>query len=90
MVINKVSQKTILAIILIMLMSIIMSVTSMAWEGYPDTPINEYGWYELETHIYQVILEYNNDIIMLVSITPFYCTDDDRLHTSAKYEVRKI
>ncbi len=38
---NKVSQKIILAITLIMLMSISLSVSSLAWEGYPDTGYEE-------------------------------------------------
>jgi hypothetical protein len=38
---NKVSQKTIVVIIIIMLMSVTLSVSSLAWEGYPDTGYEE-------------------------------------------------
>ena len=38
---KKVPQKTILAIIIIMLMSITLSVSSLAWVGYPDTGYEE-------------------------------------------------
>lgn len=43
MVINKVSQKNkiIVSIIIMLLMPIIMSLSSMAWEGYPDTGFEE-------------------------------------------------
>ena len=73
MVKNKVPQKTILAIILVMLMYITMSVSSLAWDGYPDTPISDK--YD-NSYKYQVIFIHGGTIWMKISQNPFYYTKD--------------
>ena len=88
MVINKVSQKTIVAIIIIILLSIIMSVSSLAWEGYPNTPISDK--YD-NSYIYQVIFKWGNNIWMVVSQNPFYrsYTYNDKLETGSTVHLIK-
>lgn len=78
MLINKVSHKTIVSIFIILLLFIIMSVSSLAWdgysntpswEGYPNTPYNEL--YD-DSYIYQVISINTGKPCLSVSDTPFY------------------
>ncbi len=62
-------NKIIVSIIIMLIMLIIMSVSSLAWFGYPNTPISyKYD----DTFIYQVIYFGNGLTRLGVSDTPFY------------------
>ena len=86
-------NKIIVSIIIMLMMLIIMSVSSLAWVGYPNTPSSELFD---ESYIYQVIYDHGSDVIYLaVSQTPFYIYQDRwnnyRIRTSSdiytiKYE----
>ncbi len=83
MVINKVSQKNKLrvSIIIMLMMLVIMSVSSLAWEDFPDTPDSEE--YNYEEYIYQLIYDRGTyGPILLVSETPFYIQTGDCVKSS--------
>jgi hypothetical protein len=79
--------KRIFSIVILVVIIGIMALPTMAWDGYPDTPIisNKYD----ESYIYQVIIKrtstYNYEINLLLSKTPIYIdeSDDDYLKNAS-------
>lgn len=75
--------KRILTILMIVLIIGIMALPTMAWDGYPNTPISDR--YD-DSYIYQVIYLKGTKIWLVVSQTPFYRNDNQygmRIRTSS-------